>query len=200
MAYVQKRTWLEYGPGPVARPRRKRGMGAVTVIPPSLTVPITQVQAACSTAGGTWLPNNAGCQLDLGASYPSYCDWVPFATSMFSECKLPASPSDLTPYGAYTVYQIALQSGQNAGAAASAQNLQNAQDTFQQNQPELNDCDYQAASSYPSLSQIFGPSLTRMLTNPANSGCTPAASSLPGWVLWLGIGIAAVAVVPRLIR
>lgn len=151
---------------------------------------ISVAQSACSKVGGTWLgedpstqnPNpNPGCMINIGATLPNYCSWIPFATSMFNECTLPSTPADLNAYGNYTAYQSAVNQG-NADVATQLL----AQDTIQStNLLGQQDCSYFAAANQPALSQIIGPNATCTIMN--------ADGSL-NWVLLLTLGIAGIAI------
>jgi hypothetical protein len=161
--------------------RRGRGMGVTQLIPASPGVSPATAQAACTAAGGTWAGGAltasdgtaaGGCSLDLGASFPSWCSWVPFASSLSSECQLPSTPAQLNAYGSYTAFQIGQQSGLQAEQSVLDQNAAQSsallQDPSGTGDPEAN-CEYNAAANNPALSQVVGPLLTCAITDPANS-------------------------------
>lgn len=166
-----------------------KGMGDVQIIPPDSTKDIDLQKQACVVAGGQWLDSpvpNTGCQLNMGPTLPSYCNWVPFAGSLFSDCQLPTSGADLAQYGSYTQYKIGIQSGLDAEQTAVDQYKTEADQTFHQ---QLNDCDYLATANNPGLAQTFGPSVARMLTNPFSTDCTRLPGAMPGWLLYVALGV-----------
>jgi hypothetical protein len=172
-----------------------------TVIPPDMTKDISLQQEVCTVAGGTWMNTpvpNSGCQVATGPSLPTYCNYIPFATSLFSECTLPTDPSQVADYSQYTVYKIGVQSGVDAATVAEAQAQKDAADSF--NQGGLDDCNYLAASASPTLSNTFGPDLARMLTNPSASGCSGGYSPIAGWLLYAAMGLGAFLLVTTLTR
>jgi hypothetical protein len=190
MSYVRQQTWIENGPPPggvmrVRIPRvfkvRGRGLGATQLVPASQGVTPAVAQAACTAAGGTWSGGTltqsdgtaaGGCNLDIGATLPNYCNWLPFASALSSECVLPSTPAQLTSYGNYTAFKVGMQSGVEAEQALIAQDNQQSstllQDPTGTGDPEAN-CEYMAAANYPIWSQIFGPTLVCAGTDPANS-------------------------------
>lgn len=175
-------------------------LGDTQIIPPDLTKDIGLQTQACVLAGGTWMNTpvpNSGCQLNTGATLPSYCNWVPFATSLFADCALPTSPADLAAYGSYTDYKIGVQSGLDAEKAAVTQTQSDAVDIYNQN-PDLTDCNYVAAAGSPGITQMFGPSVARMLTNPSGSNCTGDYTS--GWLLYAALGVGAWFLISNLMR
>ena len=162
------------------------------MVPPDPTKDITLQQQVCAIAGGTWLNTptpNAGCQLNTGASLPSYCDYIPFATSLFSACKLPTSPSDIADYSQYTVYKIGVQSGTEAAQSAEDQAQSDASTSYQEG--GLTDCNYIAAANSPTLANTFGPDIARMLTNPSAAECTGGYSPIAGWLMYAALGLGA---------
>jgi hypothetical protein len=135
-------------------------------------------QASCVAANGTWDSVNNACALPTVPQLPSYCSWVPFATSLFSDCALPTA-TDLTNISAYTAYESGMlnndptvAAAQMAAAATDSTNLLATNTT----------CAYNAAQNAPAPSQIFGPDLTCALTDP---------TSVTFWILYgfLGLGV-----------
>jgi hypothetical protein len=153
--------------------------------PPRPGATIQTAQQACQLAKGNWDPTNNGCVLNLGPELPGYCGWVPFATSLFSECALPDAAA-LSAYGNYSVYQT----GQLPPTATVPDPMQAAADNAAANDASSaalitsQDCSYLAGQTWPTLSQIVGPGLTAALTNPLGTGCQ---SSFPGWILYVGL-------------
>ena len=164
----------------------KLSLGDTQFVPPRAGVDPAIAQQACVIAKGVWDPNRVGCTLDLGPTLPSWCSWVPFADSISNECKLPTA-SDLANYGSYTAYMTGQLTGPQSGLDAESQMVQQNQEQSQQLY-ESSDCAYQAAANHQTLAQLVGPGLTCMLTDPLNSY---------GWLLYLGIGIAAYMLLSR---
>ena len=134
-------------------------------------------QQSCVNANGTWDAINNACQLPTYPTLPSYCSWVPFATTLLSECALPTT-QDLTNMGAYTAYQSGMM--QNDPSVTSSLMADNASSS--QALENNTTCSYNAALNSPALSQIFGPDLTCALTDP---------TSPTFWLLYAVIGFAA---------
>ena len=116
-------------------------------------------------------------------SYPSWCDWMPFADS-FDSCK-PATPAqiaasnhDLNPA---TVPDAAAANAANSAAAAASMCA-----TF----PE--ECaGYQAAVSCPTIASVFGSGST------AQSLCTLANSASFPWLVVGVVGLGVLLLVKR---
>ena len=186
-------------------------------MPVNTPAPGSQPEAAylaTKAPDGTPLPV---CALDIGPTLPSYCDYVPFATTLFSECALPTA-ADLAKIGSYTVYQTAqlptaayttpeggptgqTGSGVDVATQMAAQNVENAQQVYDTQRGmtpsgKQDTCSYDAAQNHPVLSQIFGTTATCALTDPFNP-----SSLFPGWILYAGLAvvglIALSLVVPR---
>lgn len=150
-------------------------------------------QRSCVNAGGTW-NSDLTCTLPVPPALPDWCGWVPFATSLFPNCKLPSTPADLAAYSAYTAYQSGMISGDPTQATqvmdeGNQQSQQLLQDPSGTGDPAEN-CKYNAAANNPALAQMIGPTLTCALTDPFHSGGM-------GIVLWLFIGFVAYAVIKK---
>ena len=175
-----------------------RGLGSTELVPPSAGVSDATAQSACVAANGTWVPPtglspSGNCSLDIGASLPSYCSWVPFATSLFSECTLPTTSAQLAAYGNYTAYMVGMQSGIPAEQAAIAQNTTQSasllSDPTGTGNAEAN-CEYNAAANNPAMAQMIGPTLTCALTDPLNSSYSLlvyGGLALLGFLLFQGL-------------
>jgi hypothetical protein len=145
------------------------GLGATQFAPLPNGASESVAMSACSKVGGTWLPEDpdtqnpnpaAGCNINIGASYPSYCS-VPFATSLFDDCKLISNTAEGVAYGNYTAYQVAVNQGDpNAADALLQADADQTNDLLSQQ-----DCSYFAAANNPALSQIFGPNNVCNFTN-----------------------------------
>lgn len=169
--------------------------GGKCIAPPSAGVGLDVAQQACETAKGTWDPSTPGCVLDLGPSLPGYCGWVPFATTLFSEC-VPPTAAELANYGSYTAYRTgqlataAFTNPQGGPTGETGTGLDVEKQMVDQNQGNANalaseqDCSYTAAQNHPALAQIFGPTVTCMLADPFNS-----TSVFPGWILYGVLGL-----------
>jgi hypothetical protein len=146
------------------------GLGATQFAPLATGANEGVAMSACTKVGGTWLPEDldtqnpnpaAGCNINIGESLPDWCSYVPFATSMFDECKLLSTPADLAAYGNYTAYQAAVNQGDpNVADTLLQQDLQQSQNLL-----DTQDCTYNAAANNPVLSQIFGPNNICNFTN-----------------------------------
>jgi hypothetical protein len=122
-------------------------------------------QAACVAANGTWDSTNNACALPTTPQLPDYCSWVPFATSLLSECALPTA-TDLANEGAYSAYEIGMANNDPTQTASLMDD-----NTVQSNSLIANEttCAYSAAQNYPALSQAFGPDITCALTDPTSA-------------------------------
>ena len=140
---------------------------------------------ACGIARGTW--QSDGCLLDIGESMPSYCDWVPFASALFANCKVP-NVSDLVNYGSYTAYMTGQVDSLDAARAMMQQNVQQSQGLY-----DSTDCAYKAASNFPVLSQIVGPALACGITDPFGS----LREGGYAWAIYIAIGLGVYALAKR---
>lgn len=175
---------------------RLGAVGEIQYVTQDTDVDPVLAEQACTLAPGVWHPpagmmSYGMCEVDNGPTHPGYCNVVPFAASLFSECRLNTA-EDLIKARAYTNFKI----GQRAG-------LEREQELIHQDQTDVQEiisnagsegpggCNYQASADHPAMMQIFGPSVTRMLTNPFSSDCANEPGQVPGWLLYVGIGVGA---------
>lgn len=144
-------------------------------------------QAACVAANGTWDSTNNACSLPNVPQLPSYCNWVPFATSLFSECALPTA-ADLTNVGAYSAYEIGMANNDPTQTASLM--ADNATDSASLLANETT-CAYSAAQNYPAISQILGPDIACALTDP---------TSATFWIMYAVLGMGAYVLVKAITK
>lgn len=187
---------------------RLSGLGTTSVYPAQPGVSRDIASQACVVAGGQWsdgsinsltlIPSGAGCILDTGNTLPKVCDSIPFASILFPDCAAPSSAQQIAAYGAYPIYVAAQNHPEIDGETdPGVQNLANQNQNNANNIAQNIDCDFLAQSNNPGLYLALGSSLTRMLTNPFNTNCTPPDGAIPGWVVYAGLGILAYALLRR---
>lgn len=185
-----------------ARPH-SRGMGAVPATFVAAQPGVTQAVSdqACTLAGGTpvaavmegshggGIEQPMGCDLPTLPELPSWCSF-PGMVSLFDQCDINAVTQANS--SAYTVYSVGQGTQGPASGIPAATAI--ADQAAVIDQSTIPDCTAWAAANQPLLSNFFGPDVVGSMLGSA-AVCTPDASStLPSWLLFAGIGLAALVV------
>lgn len=183
--------------------RPNRGMGSVPTTFVAAQPGVTQAVSdqACALAGGTpvaaavlgshggGIDQPLGCDLPTLPELPSWCSF-PGMVSLFDQCDINAvTQANASAYTVYTVGQGTQGPASGIDAATAIENASAAID-----QATIPNCTAWAAANQPLLSNFFGPDVVGSLLGSA-AVCTPDAnSSLPSWLLFGAIGLAALVV------
>lgn len=151
----------------------------------------TPVAAAVLGSHGGGFDQPMGCDLPTLPELPSWCDF-PGMVSLFDQCDLAAVTQANS--SAYTVYTVGQGTQGPASGIDAATAIEDQSQAIDQAAAAGQNCTAWAAANQPLLSNFLGPDVVgSLLGSPAV--CTPdPTSTLPSWLLFAGIGLAALVV------